>query len=150
MKQVTLITDGACNGNPGPGGWAYILRYRQDAMERAGGAPDTTNNRMELRAAIEGLKALLEPCEVLLFSDSRYLLEGITSWRHKWRVNGWTRRRKAKAYPLANSDLWEELDQLAEKHIVRGQWIKGHSGHLDNERCDQLAADQARPDAKTR
>ena len=129
MKQVTLITDGACIGNPGPGGWAYILRYRQDAMERAGGAPDATNNRMELRAAIEGLKALLEPCEVLLFTDSRYLLEGLTSWRHKWRVNGWTRRRKTKTYSLANSDLWEELDQLAEKHIVRGQWIKGHSGH---------------------
>ena len=143
MKQVTLITDGACIGNPGPGGWAYILRYRQDAMECAGGAPDTTNNRMELRAAIEGLKALLEPCEVLLFTDSRYLLEGITSWRHKWRVNGWTRRRKTKTYSLASSDLWEELDQLAEKHIVRGQWIKGHSGHLDNERCDELAAAQA-------
>ena len=143
MKQVTLITDGACFNNPGPGGWAYILRYGQASIERAGGIPDTTNNRMEIQAAIEGLKALREPCEVLLISDSQYMLDGITSWRHKWRVNGWTRRRKATTYPLANSDLWEELDQLATTHIVRGQWIKGHSGHLDNERCDQLAAAQA-------
>ena len=143
MKQVTLITDGACIGNPGPGGWGFILRYAQQSIERAGGAPNTTNNRMEVQAAIEGLRALQEPCEVLLFSDSRYLLEGISSWRHKWRANGWARRRKMKTYPLANSDLWKELDQLAEKHVVKGQWIKGHSGHPDNERCDMLAAAQA-------
>jgi ribonuclease HI len=143
MKQVTLITDGSCIGNPGPGGWAFILRYGEYSKEQAGGCAETTNNRMEVQALAEGLKALKEPCEILLISDSQYLLNGVTNWRYKWRANGWIRRRKTKTYPLANSDLWKELDQLAERHIVRGHWIQGHSGHPDNERCDQLAAAQA-------
>ena len=143
MKQITLITDGACIGNPGPGGWACILRYDRDEMELAGGVDDTTNNRMEIQAVLEGLKALKEPCEVSLISDSRYLLDGLLTWSITWRKNGWVRRRKTKTYPLANADLWQELDALAAKHTIHGQWIKGHSGHLDNERCDALAQAQA-------
>lgn len=144
MKQVTLISDGACVGNPGPGGWAYILRYGKHSVECYGGDSDTTNNRMELKATIEGLKALKEPCEVLLISDSQYLLNGIQSWRFKWRVHGWMRKpKKGQERPVLNADLWRELDALAEKHKIRGQWVKGHSGHLDNERCDRLAQAQA-------
>ncbi len=144
MKQVTLISDGACVGNPGPGGWAYILRYGEHSLERSGGDSDTTNNRMELVATIEGLKALRQPCEVLLISDSQYLLNGIRSWRFKWRLNGWMRKpKKGQERPVLNADLWQELDALAEKHTIRGQWVKGHSGHRDNERCDELAQAQA-------
>lgn len=144
MKQITLISDGACVGNPGPGGWAYILRYGKHSVECSGGDSDTTNNRMELTAAIEGLKALKETCEVLLISDSQYLLNGIQSWRFKWRLKGWMRKpKKGQERPVLNADLWQELDALAEKHTIRGQWVKGHSGHLDNERCDKLAQAQA-------
>jgi ribonuclease HI len=144
MKQVTLISDGACVGNPGPGGWAYILRYAEHSVECAGGASDTTNNRMEITATIEGLKALKQPCEVLLISDSQYLLNGLLSWRFKWRDNGWMRKpKKGQERPVLNADLWQELDALADKHTIRGQWVKGHSGHPDNERCDELAEAQA-------
>jgi ribonuclease HI len=144
MKQVTLISDGACVGNPGPGGWAYILRYGEHWVEGAGGASDTTNNRMEMIATIEGLKALKEPCAVLLISDSQYLLKGIQSWRFKWRENGWMRKpKKGQERPVLNSDLWQELDALADKHTMHYQWVKGHSGHQDNERCDELAQAQA-------
>jgi ribonuclease HI len=140
MKNVTLITDGACIGNPGPGGWAYILRIGDGKVERSGGASDTTNNQMELAAVIEGLKALQEPCELLLISDSRYLLDGLLSWRFKWRQNGWMRTlRNGRAEPVKNMDLWQELDALANMHTIRTHWIKGHSGHPDNERCDELA-----------
>ena len=142
MKQVILITDGACFPNPGPGGWAYILRYGEHSMEGAGGTADTTNNRMEVRAAIEGLRALREPCEVLLISDSQYLLNGLVS-RHRWRTLDWLKRKKDQTVPVPNSDLWRELDALAEIHTVRGQWVKGHSGDPDNERCNALADDQA-------
>jgi ribonuclease HI len=145
MKQVTLISDGACVGNPGPGGWAYILRDGEHSVESAGGTSDTTtNNRMELTATIKGLKALEEPCKVLLISDSQYLLNGISSWRFAWRRNGWMRKpKKGQERPVLNADLWQELDALADKHTIRGQWVKGHSGHPDNERCDELAEAQA-------
>lgn len=144
MKQVTLISDGACVGNPGPGGWAYILRYGEHSVECAGGTSDTTNNRMEITATIEGLKALKEPCEVLVISDSQYLLNGLVSWRFKWRENAWMRKpKKGQERPVLNADLWQELDALANKHTIRGQWVKGHSGHPDNERCDELAEAQA-------
>lgn len=143
MKQVTLITDGSCIGNPGPGGWAFILRHGECSKEDAGGCADTTNNRMEIQAVIEGLRALKEPCEIKLISDSQYLLNGVTSWRHKWRENGWMKKRRVKTYPLANADLWQALDELAEKHAISGKWVKGHSGHPDNERCDELASVQA-------
>jgi ribonuclease HI len=144
MKQVTLTTDGACVGNPGPGGWAYILRTGQDSAQCSGGSPDTTNNRMEMLAVIEGLKALDEPCEVLLLSDSEYLLKGIRYWRFNWRVNGWKRKLKSgEERPVKNVDLWQELDGLSDKHLIRGQWVRGHSGHPDNEKCDRLAQSEA-------
>jgi ribonuclease HI len=139
MKQVTLTTDGACIGNPGPGGWAYILGYGQHVVERGGREPaKTTNNRMELQAAIEGLKALKEPCEVLLVTDSTYLSKGIEVWRHGWRKSGWIIRRN-NSQPVVNADLWKVLDELVEKHVVTCMWVRGHTGHPDNERCDKLA-----------
>jgi ribonuclease HI len=145
MKQVTLTTDGACVGNPGPGGWAYVLRYRDHMIECAGGAGDTTNNRMEITAVLEGLKALKEPCEVSLISDSQYLLNGLETWRFAWRKRGWMRKpKKGQEQPVLNADLWKELDALADKHKITGKWVKGHSGHPDNERCDKLAEAQAR------
>ncbi len=145
VKKVTLISDGACVGNPGPGGWAYILRYAEHSEEGTGGTGDTTNNRMEIAAVIEGLKALKEPCEVLLISDSQYVLNGVLSWRFTWRENGWMRKPKknGEERPVLNVDLWQELDSLANKHTIRGRWVRGHSGHADNERCDQLAEAQA-------
>jgi ribonuclease HI len=139
MKQVILTTDGACIGNPGPGGWAYVLRYGQHVAERGGREPEqTTNNRMELRAAIEGLKALKETCCVVLVTDSTYLMKGIETWRHAWREGGWVIRRKNNK-PVPNADLWKVLDELVEKHTVECKWVKGHSGNPDNERCDVLA-----------
>ena len=145
MKQVTLTTDGACIGNPGPGGWAFMLRYKDHAVEFAGGNRDTTNNRMEITAVLEGLKALKEPCEVLLLSDSQYLLNGLASWRFAWRERGWMRKpKKGQERPVLNADLWKELDTLADKHKITCKWVKGHSGHPDNERCDELAEAQAR------
>lgn len=139
MKQVTLTTDGACIGNPGEGGWAYILRYGTNVSERSGSAPPlTTNNRMEIQAAIEGLKALKEPCEVTMITDSTYLMKGITTWRHAWRENDWVIRRKNNK-PVLNADLWRILDELLEKHVVQCRWVKGHSGDRDNQRCDDLA-----------
>jgi len=143
MRQVTLTTDGACAGNPGRGGWAFILRYRQHFIERGGGClEETTNNRMEIQAAIEGLRALREPCSVLLVSDSTYLINGITTWRHAWRRGGWVIRRKNNK-PVKNADLWQILDELLEKHSVECKWVKGHSGSPDNERCDKLAESYA-------
>jgi ribonuclease HI len=142
MKQVTLITDGACVGNPGPGGWAFILRYGEHSLESSGDCAATTNNRMEIMATIEGLKALKEPCEVSLISDSRYLLNGVRSWRLKWRENGW-KPTKGKQSQVKKVDLWQELDGLANQHEIQCRWVKGHSGHADNERCDKLAEAQA-------
>ncbi|HEX5430927.1 MAG TPA: ribonuclease HI [Bryobacteraceae bacterium] len=141
MKQVQLITDGACIGNPGPGGWACILRYGNHRREMYGSEPATTNNRMELTAAIEGLRALREPCEVEVVTDSEYLKNGITKWIHGWKQNGWKTKSKS---PVVNQDLWNELDRLVAKHKVRWTWTKGHASHDDNNRCDELATRAAR------
>ena len=141
MKSIELITDGACIGNPGPGGWAYILRYQDRQRESFGAEPDTTNNRMELTAAVEGLRALKEPCEVEITTDSQYVKNGITSWIHGWKRNGWKTKSKK---PVLNQDLWQALDEQVARHQVRWQWTKGHASHDDNNRCDELATAAAR------
>lgn len=141
MKQVQLITDGACLGNPGPGGWAYILRFGKHAREKWGSAKDTTNNRMELTAAIEGLGALKEPCQVEVVTDSEYVKNGITTWIHGWKRNGW---KTAAKKPVVNQDLWQELERATEGHDIRWTWTKGHASHEDNNRCDELATRAAR------
>lgn len=136
-KEIELFTDGACSGNPGPGGWGAILRYKGKEKELSGGELNTTNNRMELTAAIKGLSALKEPCKVTLTTDSKYVADGITlGWAESWRKNGW---RKADKKAALNPDLWEELLNLCEKHEVKIVWVKGHDGHPENERCDKLA-----------
>jgi ribonuclease HI len=140
MKQVQLITDGACIGNPGPGGWACILRYNKHKKELFGSAPHTTNNRMELKAAIEGLRAIKEQCEVEVVTDSEYLKNGITQWIHGWKRNGWKTKSKK---PVINQDLWSELDDLVSKHQTRWTWTRGHADHDDNNRCDELATQAA-------
>ena len=141
MKKVHLITDGSCLGNPGPGGWACILRYNGQKREMYGYAPQTTNNRMELTAAIEGLRALKEPCAVEIVTDSEYVKNGITTWIHGWKRKNWvTSARK----PVVNRDLWEELDKLARDHDAQWSWTKGHASHEDNNRCDELAQLAAR------
>lgn len=137
MKEVKIYTDGACRGNPGKGGWGAILVYGDKKKELCGGAPQTTNNRMELTAAIEALSALKEPCRVVLTSDSRYLVDGITKgWAASWKKNGWKKSDKSKAL---NPDLWEKLLELTETHKIEWIWVKGHAGHPYNERCDELA-----------
>ena len=137
MKKVYIFTDGACSGNPGPGGWGAVLRYNTTEKELSGGEKETTNNRMELTACIEALTLLKEPCEVELTTDSQYVVNGITKgWAEGWRQNGW---RKADKKPALNSDLWELLLVQCERHKVTFNWIKGHAGHEENERCDTLA-----------
>lgn len=137
MKKVELFTDGACSGNPGPGGWGAILRYNGREKEMSGGEPNTTNNRMELTAVIEGLSALNEPCEVTLTSDSRYVIDSIQKgWARSWKRNGW---RKSDKKPALNADLWEKLLTLLDIHKVNFVWVRGHQGHEENERCDRLA-----------
>jgi ribonuclease HI len=138
LPHVLLFTDGACSGNPGPGGWAYVLRHPTSgkAREDFGAEPDTTNNRMELRAVIEGLSALHRPSLVDLTSDSKYVLEGLKTWLDGWIARGW---RTASKQPVKNQDLWEQLATLRQRHTIRFHWIKGHAGHAENERCDQLA-----------
>jgi ribonuclease HI len=136
-KQITIHTDGGCEGNPGPGGWAAVLRYGSYVRELAGGEPATTNNRMELQAALSALETLKEPCDVTLFTDSEYLRGGITEWLPRWKANHW---RTIDRKPVKNDDLWRQLDVAASRHRVTWQWLKGHAGHPDNERCDQLAA----------
>jgi ribonuclease HI len=141
MKNVLIYTDGACKRNPGPGGWGVILKMGDYKKELSGGHPDTTNNRMELTAVIEGLKALKYPCEVTLTSDSKYVCDGINKgWAVSWKKNGW---RKSNGAPALNPDLWEELLNLLDIHKVNLVWIKGHAGHPENERCDKLASDFA-------
>lgn len=137
MKKVKIITDGACKGNPGPGGWAAILRYNEHKREVYGCEPHTTNNRMELTAAIEGLKALKEPCEVEIVTDSEYLKNGITAWIHNWKLRGWMTKEKK---PVVNQDLWRELDSQAGRHTITWVWTKGHASHGDNNRADELAS----------
>ena len=140
MKQVEIFTDGACKGNPGPGGWGVLLRMGRHEKELSGGEPDTTNNRMELTAAIKGLEALIEPCEVTLHSDSKYVLDGITKWVEGWKRRGWVNASKK---PVRNADLWHDLIEAAERHRIDWRWVKGHSGHAENDRVDRLASDAA-------
>lgn len=135
-KRVTLYTDGACKGNPGPGGWGVLLRYGDRYRELCGGEAATTNNRMELMAAIEGLKALKRPCEVDLYTDSQYVRKGITEWMTGWKQNGW---KTAARKPVKNEDLWRALDEQVSRHKVIWHWVRGHSGVPDNERADALA-----------
>ncbi|MEN6536963.1 MAG: ribonuclease HI [Bryobacteraceae bacterium] len=141
MKNVQLITDGACLGNPGPGGWAAILRYGLQKRELVGAEPQTTNNRMELTAAVQGLAALREPCEVEIVTDSSYLKNGITEWLPRWKRNGW---RTAGKQAVKNQDLWMQLDEQVQRHTTRWTWTKGHAGHADNNRADELATQAAR------
>lgn len=137
MKMIELFTDGACSGNPGSGGWGAILRYNGHEKELCGGEAETTNNRMELTAVIEGLSALREPCRVRLVTDSRYVADGISKgWARSWQRNGW---KKADKKPALNSDLWERALALLERHTVEIEWVRGHAGHPENERCDALA-----------
>lgn len=137
---VHIFTDGACLGNPGPGGWAVLLRFGRHEKELVGAASLTTNNRMEMRAAIHGLQALTRPCAVVLYTDSQYLRLGITQWVRKWQRNGW---RTASKEPVKNQDLWQALMQAAAPHEVEWAWVRGHAGHAENERVDQLANDAA-------
>lgn len=135
-KAVALFTDGACRGNPGPGGWGVVLRYGDREKTLYGGEPHTTNNRMELTAAIEGLMALKEPCRVILTTDSQYVRQGITQWLSGWKAKGW---RTAARTPVKNQDLWQRLDAVVARHDVHWHWVKGHSGHRENELADALA-----------
>ncbi len=145
-KKVEIFTDGACSGNPGPGGWGAVLRYGKAEKELSGGERETTNNRMELSAVIAALEALKEPCDVTLCSDSKYVIDAITKgWAKKWQANGWIKSDKK---PALNVDLWEKLLCLLEKHQVNFVWIKGHAGHPENERCDQLAVAESQKFAK--
>ena len=136
MKKVTIHTDGACLGNPGAGGWAATLEFSGVRKDFTGGELATTNNRMELQAAIEALRKLKEPCEIQLYTDSEYLREGITTWIHSWKARGWKKKIK-------NKDLWLQLDEIASKHRVEWHWIRGHAGHPANERCDLLSVEAA-------
>lgn len=140
MKQVDIFTDGACKGNPGPGGWAAILRMGAHEKELTGGEAATTNNRMEMTAILRGLSALNEPCAVTIHTDSRYVIDGMTQWIFGWQKRGWLNAAKK---PVANEDLWRELIAAARPHKVSWEWIKGHSGHPENERCDALASAEA-------
>ncbi|MBX3569940.1 MAG: ribonuclease HI [Rhizobiaceae bacterium] len=136
MKAVEVFTDGACSGNPGPGGWGAILRFNGTTKELSGGEADTTNNRMELLAAINALGALKEPCAVELYTDSNYVRDGISSWIHGWKRNGW---KTADKKPVKNAELWQALDEATRRHKVTWHWVKGHAGHPENERADELA-----------
>ncbi|MEQ1440488.1 ribonuclease HI [Fontimonas sp. SYSU GA230001] len=136
MKHVIIHTDGACKGNPGPGGWGALLEFNGRRRELKGGEAQTTNNRMELTAAIRALEALKEPCQVTLYTDSSYLMQGLTEWLPGWKKRGW---RTADKKPVKNQDLWQQLDAAAARHVVEWRWVKGHSGHDGNEAADRLA-----------
>lgn len=140
MKQVEIFTDGACKGNPGPGGWGAILRMGLHEKELSGGEGQTTNNRMELMGAIMALRALTQPCAVTLHTDSKYVIDGITAWVFGWQKNGW---KNAAKKPVANADLWQDLLAAARPHRIEWVWVKGHDGHAENERADKLASDAA-------
>ena len=140
MKRVEIFTDGACKGNPGPGGWGVVLRMGHHEKELSGSEPDTTNNRMELTAVIRALGALKQPCEVHLHTDSRYVIDGITGWVFGWQKNGW---KNAAKKPVANADLWQALLAAVRPHRIQWIWVKGHDGHPENERADTLASDAA-------
>ena len=136
IPSVALFTDGACSGNPGPGGWGALLRCKGVEKELSGAEPDTTNNRMELMAAIEGLKAIKSTCSVTLYTDSKYVLQGVTEWMDGWKSRGW---KTADKKSVKNQDLWMALDEQANRHHITWQWVKGHNGHIENERVDELA-----------
>ncbi len=140
MTSVEIFTDGACKGNPGPGGWGVVIRSGSREKELSGGEPHTTNNRMELLAAIRGLEALKRPCDVTLYTDSIYVRDGISKWIHGWQKNGW---RTADRKPVKNAELWQELLAAAAPHRIEWHWVKGHAGHPENERADRLACDAA-------
>lgn len=140
MKRVEIFTDGACKGNPGPGGWGAILRMGLHEKELSGGEAATTNNRMEMTAVVRALNALKEPCDVLLHTDSRYVIDGMTKWIHGWKKKGWV---NASKQPVRNADLWHDLIEAAQRHRIEWQWVKGHNGHVENERVDRLASDAA-------
>jgi ribonuclease HI len=142
LSEVTIYTDGACSGNPGPGGWGAILISGEHRKELNGGEAETTNNRMELTAAIEALNALKRPCTVALYTDSVYVRDGITKWIHGWRRNGW---RTADKKPVKNAELWQALEQALKRHKVDWHWVKGHAGHPENERADELAREGLTP-----
>ena len=147
LPSVKIATDGACKGNPGPGGWGVLMRFNGVEKELSGSDPATTNNRMELMAAIQGLKALNRPCHVVLETDSAYVRDGITKWIHGWQRNGW---RTADKKPVKNAELWQELSEAAAPHTIDWRWVKGHAGDPDNERADKLASDAALAVGKTR
>lgn len=147
MKQVDIFTDGACKGNPGPGGWAALLRMGKAEKELVGGEAQTTNNRMEMTAVLEGLKALKAPCEVTIHTDSRYVIDGMTQWIFGWQKRGWVNAAKK---PVANEDLWRALIDAVRPHKVQWQWVKGHAGHPENERVDSLASEEAARQAASR
>ena len=138
MKKVSLFTDGACSGNPGPGGWAFILRCQrtEKELERSDGVPETTNNQMELMAAISALESLTRPSQITIVTDSTYVKNGVTQWIHGWKRNGW---KTAAKKPVKNADLWQRLDAAQSRHSVTWEWVKGHAGHPENERADELA-----------
>jgi ribonuclease HI len=136
MKSIEIYTDGACRGNPGVGGWGVIIHYLDTSKELFGGSHETTNNQMEMQAVIEGLKALKEPCNITLYTDSKYVMDGITNWIHGWKQNDW---KTANKKPVKNKELWQELDGLVSKHNIEWKWVKGHAGIPGNERADELA-----------
>jgi ribonuclease HI len=141
LPVVHLFTDGACSGNPGPGGWGFVLRHLASGreLEQSGGAPETTNNRMELTAVVQGLLQLKQACRVELFTDSVYVGKGLSEWMPNWKRNGWKRREGKSWRPVKNEDLWRQLDELTRRHPLHYTRVAGHSGHPENERCDQLA-----------
>lgn len=136
MKTVIIYTDGACRGNPGPGGWGVLIKYKEHSKEMYGGDASTTNNKMELTAAIEALKEIKEPCEIILYTDSKYVLMGIEEWIHNWKKRGW---KGSNRKPVKNIELWKKLDELRDKHTIKWNWVKGHSGDPGNETADMLA-----------
>jgi len=146
-SEVEIFTDGACSGNPGPGGWGALLRYQGREKTLSGAEPNTTNNRMEMMAAISALETLKRPCRVRLTTDSKYVKDGITSWIHGWKKRGW---KTAAGQPVKNADLWQRLDKVAQAHQVSWHWVKGHSGHPENERADQLATEAIKTLRSTR
>ena len=140
MKKIRLYSDGSSLGNPGPGGWGTILKYKDNIKELSGANKLTTNNQMELKGAIEGLKALKEPCDVEIISDSKYVVQGINEWLTNWIKNNW---KTAAKKPVKNLDLWQEYVKISKPHKITATWVKGHNGHIENERCDQLAKNEA-------